>query len=108
MQLHLLEIVSAFLVLFAVIDIFGSLPIILDLKTKNGGTIHAFKAAATAYIILITFLFLGEMILKLFGVDITSFALAGAVILAFIAFEMIFGFEVFKVDAPSGVSYNFV
>ena len=91
------EIVSAFLVLFAIIDVTGSVPIFLNLKSQNK-TIHAEKAAFYSLIVLIGFLFIGEWILKLFQFDISAFAVAGAVVLLILSTEMIFGVEIFKND----------
>lgn len=98
-----MEIISAFIVLFAVIDILGSLPIILDLQKKSG-KVKAFQATSVAFIIMIAFLFVGEALLGLFGVDISSFAIAGSFVLLIMAFEMILGVEIFKHDSPSGAS----
>nr|WP_321406040.1 MarC family protein [uncultured Carboxylicivirga sp.] len=103
MEIKFVEIVSAFIVLFAVIDIFGSIPIILNLQKKSG-PVKAFQATSVAFIILISFLFVGEALLGLFGVDISSFAIAGSIVLFIMAFEMIFGVEIFKHDSPSGAS----
>lgn len=103
MHIDFLEILSGFIVLFAVIDILGSLPIILDIRDK-GGIINAFQAASISFILLIVFLFLGEAILGLFQVDISSFAIAGAFILFIMAVEMILGVEIFKHDSPAGAS----
>ncbi len=88
---------SAFLVLFAIIDVTGSVPIFLNLKSQNK-TIHAEKAAFYSLIVLIGFLFIGEWILKLFQLDISAFAVAGAVVLLILSTEMIFGVEIFKND----------
>ena len=76
LQLSFKEIFSVTLVLFAVIDILGSVPIVIDLKIKAGGKIQSGKATIVAGIIMILFLFLGESILSLFGVDFASFAIA--------------------------------
>lgn len=103
MHLNFLEIISASMVLFAVIDIIGSIPIILDLK-KKGGKIEALKATLVALTVLILFTFLGEKLLKLFGVDISSFAIAGAFILFIMGVEMALGIEIIKYDGPGGVS----
>lgn len=94
------EIFSAFIVLFAVIDILGSIPIVLSLKAKNK-TIEAGKAALFSFSILFAFLFIGTSLLGLFNVDISSFAMAGALVLFVLAVEMIFGVEVFKNDGPT-------
>lgn len=94
------EIVSAFLVLFAIIDVTGSVPIFLNIRSQNR-TIHPEKAALYSTLILIGFLFAGEGLLKLFQVDISAFAVAGAIVLLIISIEMIFGVEIFRNDNPS-------
>lgn len=95
------EIISAFMVLFAVIDITGSIPIIIQIQEK-GNSISAFKAALFSLIVLIAFLFIGDVVLGLFNVDISSFAVAGALVIFVLACEMIFGIEIFKNDGPPG------
>lgn len=97
------DIVTIFLALFALIDITGSLPIMIGLKNKGKGY-HPEKAAIISLIVLLLFLFVGESLLNLFGVDIRSFAAAGALILFVMAAEMIFGFEIIKNDSPDGQS----
>jgi multiple antibiotic resistance protein len=92
-----IEIVSAFLVLFAIIDVTGSVPIFLNLKSQNK-SIHAEKAAFYSFMILVGFLFIGEWILKLFQLDISAFAVAGAFVVLIISIEMIFGVEIFRND----------
>ena len=99
----MIEIVAAFMVLFAVIDIFGSIPLILEIKNKSG-EIHAARATLVAFLIMLAFLLVGEPLLGIFGVDISSFAIAGSFILLFLALEMILGIEFFKQDAPGGGS----
>lgn len=91
------------MVLFAIIDILGSIPIILNIKRK-GQTVHAIKASAVALIILIVFLFSGEAVLKLFSVDIQSFAVAGALIIFIFSLEMILDVELFRNKGPEGGS----
>jgi len=103
MQFSFIEILSAFMVLFAVIDIIGTIPILVDLK-KKGGEIKALKASIVALVVLIGFTFLGEKLLGLFGVDISSFAIAGSFILFIMGVEMALGLEIIKYDGPSGVS----
>jgi len=93
------EIISAFMVLFAVIDILGAIPIIISLREKNQ-KIEAGKAAIVSFVILVAFLFIGKALLGLFNVDISSFAVAGALVV--LAVEMIFGVEIFKNDSPCG------
>lgn len=103
MNLDFLEIITSSMVLFAVVDIIGSIPIILDLQ-KKGGKIEALKATLVALTVLIAFTFLGEKLLRLFGVDISSFAIAGSFILFIMGVEMALGIEIIKYDGPSGVS----
>lgn len=95
MQLSIKEIFTAFMVLFAVIDIVGNIPIIIDLR-KKVGHIQSEKASIIAGIIMILFLFLGKEILSLIGIGVNSFAVAGAFILFFIALEMILGITLYK------------
>ena len=95
MNLNFKEIATATMVLFAVIDIIGSIPIIISLKEKSG-TIKSGRASIIAGIVLIVFLFIGEKILKLIGINVYEFAVAGAFILFFIALEMILGIKLFK------------
>jgi len=100
MELNFKEIFTAFMILFAVIDIVGNIPIIIDLR-KKVGHIQSEKASIIAGIILISFLFLGKSILNLIGIDVSSFAVAGAFILFFIALEMILGITLYKEDDSS-------
>ena len=95
MGLNFKEIFTAFMILFAVIDIIGNIPIIIDLR-KKAGHIQSEKAALIAGVIMILFLFLGKSILTLIGIDVHSFAVAGAFILFFIALEMILGITLYK------------
>ena len=89
------------MVLFAVIDITGLIPILIELQRKSG-PISPGRAAGYSFITMMAFLFLGDLLLKLFGVDISSFAVAGALILFLMAIEMILGIEIFKFDGPAG------
>ncbi len=95
MNLDFKSILSVCLILFSIIDIVGSLPVIIDLKEK-GTKIESGKAALASMALMVLFLFLGEQVLKLFGVDVESFAVAGSIILFIIAFEMILGVQLFK------------
>jgi len=90
------QIFSAFLVLFAVIDIIGAVPLIIAIKER--AEVRPFIATVVTAVIMVAFLFLGESILKVIGIDVGSFAVAGSIIMAFIAFEMILGIELFKDD----------
>ncbi len=103
MELHfsLKEIFSAFMVLFAIIDITGSIPVIVGLKEK-GLKIENGKAAILSTIVFLVFLFLGDAILSLFSVDIESFAVAGSIIILILAGEMILDIEIFKYNGPGG------
>jgi len=103
MNFSFIEITSAFMVLFAIIDILGSIPIILNIKKKNN-KIYAFWASLIALLILVLFLFTGEGILKLFSVDIESFAVAGALIIFIFAIEMILDIEIFRNNGPKSSS----
>ncbi len=93
------ELVSAFIVLFAVIDIIGSIPIILNLK-QNGRAVNANKATLISFALLIGFFYAGDMVLKLFQVDIASFAIAGAFVIFLLSLEMILDIEIFKNQGP--------
>ncbi|WP_406685110.1 MarC family protein [Seonamhaeicola sp. MEBiC1930] len=95
MELILKEILTAFMILFAVIDVIGNIPIIIDLR-KKVGHIQSEKASIIAGVIMVLFLFLGKSILNLIGIDVNSFAVAGAFILFFIALEMILGITLYK------------
>ncbi len=97
------EIFSCFMVLFAVIDITGSIPIIINLKNKYG-KIESGKATIVAYSIMLAFFFFGESLLNIFGVDVFSFAIAGSLVLFALALEMVLGVELFKGTTPDGAS----
>jgi multiple antibiotic resistance protein len=103
MNFNFIQITSAFMVLFAIIDILGSIPIILTIKSK-GQSVHASRASAVALFILILFLFTGEAVLRLFNVDIQSFAIAGSLIIFIFALEMILDIEIFRNKGPEGGS----
>jgi len=100
MNFSIKEIFSAFIVMFAVIDILGSVPIIVGMKEQKK-SFSAWKAAVISFAILVSFLFVGQAMLALFGVDISSFAIAGGLVLLVLAIEMIFGIQIFKDDGPS-------
>ena len=93
------EILGAFIALFVVLDIIGAIPIILDLKQK-GREVNAMQATLIALALLLGFFFAGNMMLKLFNVDIASFAVAGAFVLFMMALEMILDVEIFKNSGP--------
>lgn len=103
MQFSIKEIFTAFMVLFAVIDIIGNIPIVIDLR-KKVGHIQSEKASIIAGVIMILFLFLGKTILSLIGIGVNSFAVAGAFILFFIALEMILGITLYKQDEHTAMT----
>ena len=94
------QIGKAFLVLFAVIDIVGVIPLILQVRQK-AGKIYPARATLVSLAIMVTFLYLGETILKFLGLDVNSFAVAGSLVLFFIALEMILGVKLFKEDTSA-------
>jgi multiple antibiotic resistance protein len=102
MELDIREIITVGMVLFAVIDIVGTVPIIVDLKNKHG-KIESEKASIVAAFIMIIFLFVGEEILNLIGIDVNSFAVAGSFVLFFLALEMILGVRLYR-DEESGTA----
>ena len=97
------EIISVTMILFAVIDVLGSIPVIIQLR-QRAGHIQSEKASIVALILMIVFLFLGEELLRIIGLDISSFAIAGSFVIFFIAMEMILGINLFKEDIPESVS----
>ena len=103
MNFDVKEIISATMVLFAVVDIIGSVPIIINLR-KKAGHIQSEKTAIVAGILLILFLFIGKQLLNLFGVTVEAFAVAGAFILFFLALEMILGITLYKGTTPETAS----
>jgi len=103
MQLNFKEIFTVFMVLFAVIDIVGNIPIVIDLR-KKVGHIQSEKASIIAGVIMVLFLFLGKSILNLIGIDVSSFAVAGAFILFFIALEMILGITLYKQEENNAMT----
>lgn len=102
-ELDFREILTVSMVLFAVIDIVGSIPIIVDLRAKHGH-IESEKAAIVAGIIMVVFLFIGEEFLSIIGIDVHSFAVAGSFVLFFIALEMILGIRIYRDEESSSAS----
>ena len=102
MELNIREIFTSFMVLFAVIDIIGNIPIIIDLRSKNKA-IQSRKASLVAGIVMIVFMFVGEEMLNLIGIDVNSFAIAGAFVLFFIALEMILGVTIFRDNGSNDI-----
>ncbi len=97
------EILTASMVLFAVIDIIGSIPIIISLREK-AGHIQSEKASLVSALIMIAFLFIGEQILSLIGLDVNSFSVAGSLVILFMALEMILGITLFTEEPPEVAS----
>ncbi|MFY8171062.1 MAG: MarC family protein [Sphingobacteriaceae bacterium] len=97
------EIISVTMILFAIIDIVGAIPIIIQLR-KKAGHIQSEKASMVALILMILFLFLGEQLLAVIGLDVKSFAIAGSLVIFIIALEMVLGANFFKDEIPDSVS----
>lgn len=98
-----IEILKVSTVLFAVIDIIGSIPVIINLK-KSAGGINALKASWVSLFIMLVFLFIGQSILEIIGITIGDFAIAGSIVLFFIALEMILGIKIYRDEVPATVS----
>ena len=103
MEINFKEIVTVGMVLFAVIDIVGTIPVVVDLRAKHGH-IESEKASLVAGIIMIVFLFIGEEFLNLIGIDVHSFAVAGSFVLFFLALEMILGIRLYRDEALGSAS----
>lgn len=97
------EILSVTMILFAIIDILGATPVLIQLRQKVGH-IESEKASIAVLVLMIGFLFVGEELLKIIGLDISSFAIAGSLVIFIIAMEMILGITLFKEDMPETVS----
>lgn len=98
MSASFINIFTVFMVLFAVIDITGSIPIILDVKNKTG-SIAPFRTTLVAFALMLLFLFIGEPLLNLFGVDLSSFAIAGSFVLFFLGLELVLGIQLFRYES---------
>ena len=98
-NINFTEILSAFLVLLGIIDIVGAIPIILQIKEK-GRTVSAIKATVYSFALMVGFFYGGNWILNIFNCDIDSFAAAGAILIFFMALEMILDVEIFKNTGP--------
>lgn len=103
LEIDFKEIITVSMVLFAVIDIVGSIPIIVNLRAKVGH-IESEKASIVAGAIMIVFLFVGEGLLNLIGIDVHSFAVAGSFVLFFLALEMILGIRIYRDEEPGSAS----
>lgn len=103
MKFDLNQILTTTMVIFAIIDILGSIPVVIQLRRK-AGHIESEKASIVATGLMILFLFLGESLLKVIGLDVESFAIAGSIVIFCIAMEMVLGLTIFKEEAPETVS----
>ncbi|MBK6446720.1 MAG: MarC family protein [Bacteroidetes bacterium] len=103
MNFNLREILTVTTILFAVIDIIGSIPALLSVKTKVG-RIHPEQATLVSALIMVVFLFVGESMLNFLGVDVKSFAIAGSLVIFFLALEMILGIRLYKDEIPETAS----
>ncbi len=99
MNINLLEITSAFVVLFAIIDVLGSIPIVLSIKQKQ--KINPLMVVGASFAVMLGFLYAGDIVLSMFGVDVKSFAVAGSFVIFIMAMEMTLGVEIFKMDGPA-------
>jgi multiple antibiotic resistance protein len=97
------EILSVTMILFAIIDIMGAIPVIIELR-QRAGHIQSEKASLTVLVLMIGFLFVGDELLKIIGLDISSFAIAGSLVIFIIAMEMILGVNFFKEEMPETIS----
>lgn len=95
------ELLTITFTLFAVIDILGSIPVLITLKDKSGGQIKSLQATLVSGVLMILFLFLGEEFLGILGLDVQSFAVAGSIVIFIIGLEMVLGLEFFKTDSDS-------
>ena len=103
MEFKFQDVLSVTMILFAVIDIIGSLPVIIETR-KRVGFIHAEKATIASFLIMVLFLFLGQSILALIGIDVNSFAIAGSIVIFFLAMEMILGIRLYRDEIPETAS----
>src|SRR5665213_1973304 len=92
------ELITVSFTLFAVIDILGSIPVLISLKDKMGGQIRSLQATIASGALMVLFLFVGENFLNLLGLDVHSFAVAGSIVIFIIGLEMILGVDFFKQD----------
>ena len=102
-SINLRDIITVSTILFAVIDIIGSIPVLLQVKQRVG-QIKTVQATVVSLLIMVGFLFLGESILNLIGVDVNSFAIAGSLVIFFLALEMILGIRLYRDEIPETAS----
>ena len=106
-MLSIKQILTVTFTLFAIIDILGSIPILISLKEKMG-TIHAGKATIASGFIMVLFFMVGEQLLAIMSVDISSFAVAGSIVIFLLGLEMLLGMEFFKNEGDTGGSGSYV
>lgn len=106
-MINLKEIFSVTLILFSVIDILGSIPVVIGILRREG-RIQTEKATLISAILMVSFLYLGQSILNLFGLDVASFAVAGAIVIFIVAMEMILGITLIKDDPSTSGSSSVV
>jgi multiple antibiotic resistance protein len=99
--ISLAEILTISFTLFAVIDVLGSVPVLLSLQQKIGD-IHAGLVTLVAGVLMVLFFFAGQQLLKIMGLDVSSFAIAGSIVIFFLAIEMVLGHEMFRADSGGG------
>jgi len=97
------EILSVTMILFAIIDILGAIPVIIELR-QRAGHIQSEKASIAVLVLMIVFLFTGNELLSIIGLDVSSFAIAGSLVIFIIAMEMVLGVKFFKEEMPETVS----
>ena len=97
-QISIQEIITVTFTLFAVIDMLGSAPILISLKAKMGGHIRSLQATIASGVFMILFLLVGQELLKLLGLDVKSFAVAGSIVIFILGLEMVLGLDFFKPD----------
>ena len=95
MDINITNILTITLTLFAVVDILGSIPLIISIRQKTG-SINSLKATLVSFFIMLSFLFIGENLLHIIGIDVASFSMAGAIVIFLLALEMILNIELFK------------
>lgn len=103
MEFNLKETATATMVLFAVIDVIGSIPVIIGLR-QNVGELNAKRASLVSLLIMVGFLFIGEPLLGLIGIEVSHFAVAGSFVLFFLSLEMILGIRLYKDEVPATAS----
>jgi multiple antibiotic resistance protein len=102
-ELDFKQVLSVTMILFAIIDVIGAIPVIISLRNR-AGQIESGKATIVALILMVVFLYLGDELLKIIGIDVPSFAIAGSIVIFIIAMEMILGIHLFKEDVQESVS----